>query len=167
VKITELLKTNSHKLAAAAALTLALQGCATVTKPVSSSDRDQSGTFDGTWSATVVNTPRTQYGPSNWEFTCGDQSGRSLGEITVSNGVAQTQMVDQKTFVNRDGKFRFEIPMGVVAAASGKSDATIHNGDMTFIIYGSLKEAKGSMVYGIAEFRNNGCRSSVKFQRLS
>jgi len=164
---TECLKTSSLNIAAAAVLALALQGCASIaTKPVAQSDRDQSGVFDGEWSATVVNTPRTQYGPSNWEFTCGDQSGRSLGKIMVNNGVAQTQMVDQQTFVNRDGKFRFEIPMGEVAAASGSSDSTITNGGMTFIVYGSLKEAKGSMVYGIAEFGNRGCRSSVEFKRL-
>jgi len=167
MNITEYFKANSHKIAAVAVLTLALQGCAsTVTKPVSSQDRDQSGVFDGEWSATVVNTPRTQYGPSNWEYTCGDQSGRSLGNIIVSNSIAQTQMVDQQAFVNRDGKFRFEIPMGEVAAASGSSDSTITNGGMTFIVYGSLKEAKGSMVYGIAEFGNTGCRSSVEFKRL-
>jgi len=161
--LTEFLKNSSHKIAMAAVLTVALQGCAV--KPVSQSDRDQSGAFDGVWNATVVNTPRIQYGPGNWEFSCGDQTGRSLGKIMVNNGVAKTQMVDQQAYVNSSGRFKFEIPMGEVAAASGTSDSTITNGDMTFILSGSLKSEKGSMVYGIAEFGNTGCRSSVEFKR--
>lgn len=163
------IKTNTLRSSiTVVAMTLLLQGCAsTVVKQVSQSDRNTAGSFDGTWQAQVVKTAGIQYGPGNWQFSCKDMRGRSLGKFTVNQGIAQMGNNNGAiAYVNNAGKFRFEIPMSEVAAAAGTSDSTISNGKMTYIIYGSLKNQKGTMTFGIAQFSNNGCSSKVQFSKI-
>ena len=66
---------------------LLLQGCLStlVTKPISESSRDTSGTFDGQWAGTIESTAGQQYGPGNWTFTCDDRSGDRFGPISVKD----------------------------------------------------------------------------------
>jgi len=157
-------------IAAVSLSAVLLSGCSgIVVKQVSESNSATSGTFDGRWQATVVNTAGLQYGPDNWQFTCDDRSGQDLGVIVVENGKAQSPWDANgkaTTFVSNKGKFRFAIPTGIVAAASGTSDTSISNGNMTAIIYGSLKSGKGKFTMGIKEFGNAGCTSKISFTKL-
>ncbi|OED37851.1 hypothetical protein AB833_22310 [Chromatiales bacterium (ex Bugula neritina AB1)] len=146
-----------------------LQGCAsTKLKQVHRADRAISGAFDGTWKGEVISTAATQPGPGDWVMNCGDLSGTEIGQIAVVDGVANfgPHSESSTAYVNESGKFRFVIPMAEVATASGRSDSSISNGKMTFIMYGSLQSQRGTMVYGIAQFGNNGCASKVKFTRV-
>lgn len=147
-----------------------ISGCSSVVvKPVSESGKNNSGNYDGRWMTTAVHTRRLQYGPGNWQFTCEDRSGDQIGIIEVVDGKARFSWDEsgtEGTFVSNSGKFRFEIPTGVVAAASGTSDSSISNGDMTALIYGSLKSGKGKFTLGIAQFGNAGCTSKLQFQKL-
>ncbi|MEM7258951.1 MAG: hypothetical protein AAF404_16360 [Pseudomonadota bacterium] len=150
--------------------TALLNGCSSVVvKPVSESNKNTSGTYDGRWVATITNTAGTQYGPGNWQFTCADQTGKRVGIVSVADGKAQLSWDEDgknSTYVGDNGKFRFEVSTGVVAAAGGTSDSSIGNGAMTLLIYGSLQSGKGNYTAGIAEFGNAGCTSKVKFTRM-
>lgn len=147
-----------------------LAGCSSlVVKPVSEANKVESNVYDGRWVATGVNTASKQLAPGNWEFTCADRSGDRIGVIVVENGRAQfswDEAGNSPAFVSKKGKFRFEIPTGVVAAAAGTSDSSISRGDMTALVYGSLESGKGKFTMGIAEFGNAGCTSTVEFKRL-
>jgi hypothetical protein len=145
-------------------------GCSSVVvKPVSESNKDTDGTFDGRWLTTVTNTPGKQNGPGNWQFTCADQTDERLGIVTIDDGKAifsWDQDGKSPAFVSDSGKFRFEIPTGIIASAGGTSDSQISNGDMTALIYGSLQSGKGKYTLGVAEFGNAGCTSAVKFEKM-
>lgn len=160
---------NNNKFISAVSVTLAivaLQGCASSTlRPVAESSRDTSGSFDGQWIAVVKNTPPTQYGPGNWELTCADRTGQKIGPFVVDNGIA-SMSAEAQTYVNENGKFRFEIPISTIAASSGTSDSTISNGKMTIIMHGSLKKGAGKMTFGIKEFGNAGCTSKVEYRKV-
>ncbi len=148
--------------------TFVLQGCAsTVLKQVSESNRDETGQYDGNWKGTIKSTASKQSLGGNWTLTCGDRAGTNLGIISVVDGVATIGKRNISTaFVNQSGKFRFEIPIEEVAAASGTSDATISNGKMTILMYGSLESGTGKYTLGIAQFGNNGCSSKVVYERV-
>ena len=138
-------------------------------RPVSESSKDAAGTFNGQWSARVVSTATSQHGPGGWTLTCPDRAGTDLGIISVENGTASVAAgKDNKmsTYVSDSGRFRFEIPTGVVMAASGTSDSSLSNGDITLIMHGSLSSGKGLYTVGIAEFSNSGCTSKVAFSKL-
>ncbi len=164
-------KNNRYKgiaLSTGLLVSLALQGCAsTVLRQVSESDKDQTGQYDGNWKGTIKSTASTQSLGGNWTMSCADRAGTSLGTFSVNGGVAtigESQLIT--AFVNQSGKFRFEIPIAEVAAASGTSDATISNGKMTILLYGSLENGTGKYTQGIAEFANNGCTSKVAYERV-
>ncbi len=163
---------NNKKIStvfASLAFVLALQGCAsTVLKPVAESNRDVAGSFNGSYQGIVTNTALVQQAQGNWQFNCHDITGKNVGVISVVDGIA-TLGEEEGTptaFVSKNGKFRFEIPLQEVAAAAGTSDATISNGNITIILYGSLDKGAGSMTYGIAEFANNGCTSKVEYKKI-
>lgn len=144
-----------------------LFGCAsTMLKQVDQSDRDTTGTYDGLWNATVVSTVTNQPQPGGWVTRCGDRSGEDLGNFVVSNGEASLGAELPSTYVNESGNFRFAIPLEEVATASTRSDASITNGNMTYILHGSLKSKKGKTTLGIAQFGNSGCTSKIKFKKL-
>ena len=162
-------KSTSRSLVPALFTALLLQGCAsTVMKQVSESDRDTSGIYNGKWRGTALSTASKQYGPENWELSCNDMAGKNVGRLSVENGVAQIHIFGgvHHAFVNDEGRFRFEVPMKEVAAASTRSDSSLSRGAMTFILYGSLEEQRGTMTFGIAEFANNGCSSRVGLKKL-
>jgi len=158
-------KSTSTIICALSVATIMLQGCAPMTiKQVSESARDTSGTYDGEWMVVVENTAGHQYGPGNWEFECADRSGEKLGPFIVSDGVASISSENQ-TYVNSKGKFRIVLPLSVKAAASGTSDSTLTNDQMTLFIHGSLEKQAGYMKVGIADLSNAGCTSTVSFHK--
>ena len=145
-----------------------LLGCAsTVITQVDQSDRDTAGAFDGVWNAKVVSTTTNQPLPGGWQVKCSDRTGEDLGNIVVSNGEASLHKDVPGTFVSSSGRFRFAIPMTEIATASARSDSSITNGKMTYIMYGSLESGKGTTLVGVAQFGNSGCHSKVKFKKLS
>ena len=150
---------------------LLLQGCLStlVTKPISESSRDTSGTFDGQWAGTIESTAGQQYGPGNWTFTCDDRSGDRFGPISVKDGKATMPMADKmnETFVNSEGQFRFEVPIDTEATAGGTSDSSINDGAITLILIGSLSSQTGSFTIGIAQFANDGCTSAVSYETVA
>lgn len=148
-----------------------LAGCSSlVVAPVSESSRTNSDAYDGRWLVTVVSTASKQHLPGGWVFTCPDRAGERIGLVVVNDGQAQMSW-DEKgetpAFVNNRGKFRLEVPTGIVAAASSGSDSSISRGDMTALLYGSLKTGKGNFTLGVAEFANAGCTSKVEFKPVS
>ena len=160
---------TSRSLLPALFTALLMQGCAsTVMKQVSESDKDTAGIYNGQWQGTALSTASKQYGPDNWELNCNDMAGKNVGRLSVENGVAQINIFGgvQQAFVNDEGRFRFEVPMKEVAAASTGSDSSLSRGAMTFILYGSLEKQRGTMTFGIAEFSNNGCSSKVGLKKL-
>ncbi len=145
-----------------------LAGCgSTALRQVDQSDRDRAGVYDGVWSGLIVSTAAKQPGPGNWLMDCGDMAGTQMSNIVVDDGVASLGGQEDSPVANVSafGKFRFVIPMSEVATAAGRSDSSINNGDMTLIMYGSLRTQKGSLTIGIADFGNNGCTSEVEFSK--
>lgn len=70
-----------------------------------------------------------------------------------------------KTYIDSSGKFRLEVPITHKATTTGPSDLSITNADMTLIFHGSLDEKSGFLTFGIGEFGNSGCSSSVTFEK--
>jgi hypothetical protein len=164
---------STNKLSAAAAvvgLALLVQGCSTfVLRPVSESNKDTSGSYDGRWSAKIVSTASSQHGSGGWTLSCPDRAGTDLGIISVANGTASIQAGPEdntRAYVSESGKFRFEIPTEVIAAAAGTSDSSLGNGAITLIMNGSLNTGKGLFTVGIKEFSNSGCTSKVVYTKL-
>lgn len=151
-----------------ACIAILCQSCSTITlRPVSEADKDQAGTYDGTWEVTQGQTAGLQYGPGNWQFSCGGQPGK-WAAFTVADGVASLSFDQQEhdTFVSTAGAFRFEVPMNVSATSSGVSDSSISRGAMTMILAGSLEKKDGFLTWGIAEFSNNGCTTPLTYEKL-
>lgn len=147
-----------------------LAGCSSVVvAPVSESSRTNSDAYDGRWLVTVVSTASKQRVAGGWIFTCPDRSGERIGLVVVNDGQAKMSWDENgeaPAFVNNRGKFRLEVPTGIVAAASSISEASISRGDMTALLFGSLKTGKGNFTLGVAEFANAGCTSKVEFKQV-
>jgi len=130
----------------------ALYGCAnSISRPVTESQKDTQGTYDGLWVADVLSTA--------------GNSGRSY-DIKVKDGKASMTRGGKEvsSYVNSDGQFRLEAPFGQVRS-TGSSGFRINNNNITVIMTGSLSESKGIMTIGYEEFDNRGCNSKVSFKR--
>ncbi len=162
-------KHSAHSLAIGLLLCVTLQGCAsTALRPVSEDNKYTSSKYNGNWQSKAVRTASKQYAAGGWELTCADLAGSDLGTINVNNGVATLGNGNNisTTFVNKAGKFRFEIPTTEVAAAHGTSDFSLNNTQMKVILHGSLKKESGKLTFAIAEFGHNGCTTKVAFNKV-
>lgn len=153
----------------AIALTLPLQGCLSsfVAKPISETNKDTTGAFDGQWTGVVKSTAGQQQGTGNWRLTCNDRAGDKFGPIVVNGGQATMPLLNKQntTFVNSKGQFRFEVPTETSVSESDRSDTSLNNGAVTLILNGSLTEQTGHFIIGIAEFANSGCTSKVVYEK--
>lgn len=150
----------------AISVVMLLTSCAaSVRSQIKQEDKDPSGQYDGEWQANVLKSPGIQYGPGNWQFSCSGKPQQFSFGIQDSQAAVNYQKVSHKAYVNKDGKFRFEIPMNINAEASGHSDSSINRGAMTMIIVGELKSNAGRITYGIEEFGNQGCSAKIKFAK--
>jgi len=143
-------------------LMMSLIACAPVVlKPVTEEARNPNGDFDGSWLVDIRKAAALQQGPGNWTFNCGGNAEQM--QMIVSDSVARVQFAGKvhQTFVGVDGEFRFEIPIEEKAEADGTSDISIDRQQVTLIILGSLSEQSGLLVWGIAEFANDGCKSTL------
>ncbi len=150
----------------ASSLTLLLASCGSAGKKgIEEADKDQSGSYDGLWTANIQRSPVIQYGPGNWTFRCSGKTGKF--NFRVKDGVANfyRDSTAHQAFVDADGNFRFEVPLKVEAKAAGTSDSSIDQGKMTQIFGGSLKDKKGLLVWGIAQFANDGCKSKIEYSK--
>ncbi len=145
-----------------------LSGCAPAgLRSVSEENKDTSGTYDGQWVAVGVSTASTQR-VGTWRLTCTDQQDKKFGPINVSNGQASLDIGNDegKGFVDGAGIFRLEVPIEAIARASGTSDSSINNGAVTVILNGSLADQTGFLTFGVAQFGNAGCATSVTYNRV-
>lgn len=141
-------------------------GCApTAIRPVTQENRNMTNAYDGNWQVNIREAGGLQYGQGNWTYRCGGEAGEF--PMAVNDSVAQIpyQQKLYDTYVDDAGKFRFEIPLDVEARASGTSDSSIYQNKMTLIVTGSLKEQSGLLVWGVAEFGNDGCKSKLTMVR--
>lgn len=142
-------------------------GCANmVRKQVTEADRDKSGQYDSSWEVWVQDAPLKQH-IDQWVFTCKDMK-RELGMI-VRNGTASMRINGQthESYVDKEGKFRLEIPLSSKTREKTGSSSSVTAGDNTLVIQGILAGAKPSGFYtaGVAQFGNNGCTARVMFVR--
>ncbi|MBX2880969.1 MAG: hypothetical protein KTR32_13590 [Granulosicoccus sp.] len=148
------------------ALVVSLAGCAGhVSSQIKEKDKDLSGTYDGQWKADVLRSPATQYGPDNWRFNCSGKPQQFSFSVNDSQAAVNYKEVSHTTYVDKNGKFRFEIPMDVNMSASGTSDSSIDRGAMTMIIVGTLKSNTGRITYGIEQFANQGCSAKINYSK--
>lgn len=143
-----------------------ITGCAsTAFRPVSEENKSQSNSFDGQWMVTIQKAAGTQYGPGNWAYNCSGEPGEF--PLSVQDSVIEMSFRNQlhDTYVDDAGKFRLEIPLDSKASAQGVSDSSLDRGEMTLIVTGSLAKQQGLLVWGIAEFANDGCKSKLTMAR--
>ena len=146
-----------------------LQGCFPAGfRPVSEENKDTSGSFDGRWIAVGQSTASTQR-VENWTLRCADRKDISYGPINVSDGEATANLGRFKGegFVDSSGNFRIEVPIEAEAKESGTSNSTIQDGAVTMIFTGSLAKQTGFLTFGIAQFGNSGCDTSVAYNKIS
>lgn len=171
-------------LAAVAVSTLLLQtACVTnMSSPISESDKDTTGTFDGVWTAQVQRSAGLQYMPNNWQVRCNGKPREY--DLMVRDGVASYRhyaykdgpIVVAKAFVSQEGSFLFNIPIKVKVDSKSKAgtndevklkDREVHPNmalkGQSHIIYGNFADTKGRDTYAYAEFGNNGCTAVIKF----
>jgi len=93
---------------------------------------------------------------------------KKYGPIEVTGGEAfATLGRDIGTgFVDGAGNFRVEVPLDREAKAAGTSDVSINNGAVTVILTGSLAQQTGLLTFGVAEFANAGCATSVTYKQI-
>jgi len=146
-----------------------LIGCAgTVREPVLESNKDPSFQYDGVYLASVNHAGGIQY-IENWEFNCSPQEFEfqfAVNESVVDMGTNEAG-VQQTGFVDKDGRFRVPIPTDNSIRASGRSDSTINNGQVTIILQGELKGDNpfGYYVQGVKQFNNKGCSYRMNFSK--
>lgn len=145
------------------AITLAT-GCASaVLAPISEANKDPDGRYDGNWIGNVKKSPATQYGPGNWTFNCNGKPWKFNFSVDKSLASIDYQKTNHFAYVDKAGRFRFEVPMNNTTTASGTSDSSITRGDRTMIINGSLKSSSGRITFGIEQFANQGCSAKVDY----
>jgi len=143
-----------------------LAGCASVvTSPISENDKDPNGTFDGQWKANVLKSPATQFLPGNWRLSCSGKPWEFTMNVNDSRARIDFQQAGHFAFVDKAGRFRFEIPMNNDTTASGTSDISITRGQRTMIINGSLENTSGRITFGVAEFSNQGCTAKIAYSQ--
>lgn len=163
------MKRYPHITALCLLISTVLSGCAgTVSKPVAEANKDPSFQYDGVYLATVKHAGGIQYIES-WEFNCSPQEFEfqfAVNESVVDMGTNEAG-VQQTGFVDKDGRFRVPIPTDNAIRASGRSDATIDNGQVTIILQGELKGDKpfGYYVQGVKQFNNKGCSYRMNFTK--
>ena len=157
-----------NSLIPAIASVFILQACAPAGfRPVSEQKKDTTGSFDGRWVAVAGSTASTQQ-VGNWRMICTNQQDKRYGPITVSNGEVSATLGTNsgKGFIDATGVFRVEVPTDATARETGTSDGSIGNGAITVILNGSLADQAGFLTFGIAEFANAGCATSVTYNKV-
>ncbi len=155
-----------HKISGTVLAIALLAGCASaVTSPISETNKDPNGTFDGQWKANVLKSPATQYLPGNWRLSCSGKPWDFAFRVDDSLASIDYRQTKHFAYVDKAGRFRFEVPMNNNSTASGTSDISITRGERTMIINGSLKNTSGRITFGVAEFANQGCSAKVAYSK--
>ena len=144
-----------------------LQGCFPAgLRSVSEENKDTSGTYDGRRVAVGKKTASVQT-VSGWKITCVNKEDKNYGPINVSDGEVSISIGGNqgKGFIGNTGNFRLEVPLDAEVTASGTSDESITNGAVTLIFTGSLADQTGLLTFGVDDFGNAGCATSVTYDK--
>ena len=142
-----------------------LSACATnPSSAVKSADKD-SGIFNGKWRAAMQKSAATQFAGA-WQLSC--NMGTSTFPLEVNDGVISLFLdaKPEKTYINSNGQFRFDIPLAEKSSESARSDVALTQGDTTLVLVGSLKKLKGRITFAVQEFGGAGCTSTVKYSKV-
>ena len=164
---------TSGKTLLTSALCIALSGtlsaCAgTVLRPVSESNRNTSGAYDGVWNAkTVVTRSPQTFGNGAWRSNCSDPKLDFDFQIVDAEVTLEYNDSSHKAFVDDKGRFRITLPTGQSATASTSSTRDL-NSEYNYVLEGVLGErpAKGRYTVEIAAV-GDGCKSSVDYKKVS
>lgn len=160
----------ARSIMAIVSLCAALSGCAgIVDKQVSEENKDPTFQYDGLYSAIVNHPGGIQY-IQQWQMNCGAQEFEfefAVKESVIDMGISKPG-TQQTGFVGTDGQFRVPIPTDKAIKASGTSDVTMDQGQVTLILQGELKGDKpfGYFVYGVKQFNNRGCSYRMNFTKI-
>ena len=135
--------------------------------PVSESDKDSSGSYDGRWLGTITNTPATQQSAGNVSYMrCGDRSGQVVGPIKVTDGSFRLNYRGESvtTNVNSSGGFKAMVPLKRGQFSGGK--ASFVSKKDTLIVSGSLETGKGTFRVSSIDLGGAGCSSVLAFKKI-
>ena len=142
-----------------------LSGCAGgVAMAIKEQNKDPANSYDGAYVATVKHPGGTQQMGNNWVSNCGAQD--FSVPVNVSDSEASLRWNDDTTlkgFVDKNGRFRMEEPLGNTATARG---TIMLNNSVTVIFQGVLSddEMVGQLVYGVGQFNGRGCSYRVSYR---
>lgn len=147
-------------------LFLVVSACATsVSTPITESNKDSSGTFDGQWLATAQSTATIQPSINNVRFSCRDLGGEKYS-FKVHNSQITMYVGSRRatSFVDTNGRFRLIAPYGNVRA-TGPTGFRINNTNINFVLSGSLTKENGILTLGYEEFNNRGCNTTLAIKK--
>lgn len=147
-------------------LCLLISACAsTVSRPVSESERDTTGKYDGQWNVKSVRTlsPQT-FG--TWRSNCTDPKLDFTFEVLAGEVKLTSNEEPQSAFVDKNGRFRMIIPSGQRVGASVSSTRNL-NSEMAFVLEGRLGEDPpvGRYIRELVQL-GDGCKSSLAYSKL-
>lgn len=135
--------------------------------PVSESDKDSSGNYDGRWLGTITNTPGTQQSVGNVSYMrCGDRSGQVIGPFKVTDGSFRLNYRGENvtTNINSSGGFKATVPLKTGKFYGG--GASFVSKKDTLIVSGSLETGKGTYRVSTVDLGGAGCASALAFKKL-
>ncbi len=147
-------------------LSILITACAgKVTRPVSESDRDTSGQYDGWWGVKSTRTlsPQT-FG--TWRSNCTDPKLDFPFEVVAGEAKITSNNVEHSAFVDKDGRFRMIFPSDERVGASVSSTRDL-NSEMQFVIEGILSEEPpvGRYIRELVQL-GDGCKSNLAYTKL-
>lgn len=155
--------TNKLAIASAAVFLTLLGGCAS--GPVSQSDRDTSGNYDGVWVGSVGG-PRAsnEILPGNWRMSCDWEPFEIY--VVVDDGQLRLGRLEKRTAVSTKGRFRYDLESGFAQMTGGVMPG---NSKFKYIYSGTLAGGKpsGKYMQTIPTIANTGCSSKIKFRRYT
>ena len=159
------MNTKFNNLSAFIVTSVLASGCAGgVSVAVKEQDKDPSNSYDGIYMATVDHPGGRQNMGNNWFNTCGAQDFAS--PISVKGSEVTWQWDEDtpiKGFVDTNGRFRINHPLGDVARAT---NTVLSNNSVTVVLQGVLNEdsMEGRLVFAMGQFNGRGCTYPVSYQ---
>ena len=142
-----------------------LGGCAGgVATAIKEQNKDPANSYDGAYVATVKHPGGAQLMGNNWTSHCGARD--FSVPLNVSESEVSLRWNDDNTlngFVDKNGRFRIEQPLGNIAKARG---TLMTDNSVTVIFQGVLSddEMVGQLVYGVGQFNGRGCSYPVSYR---
>ncbi len=148
-----------------------LNGCASmVLSPVTKENRDTSVKFNGSYTVTQHKAALKQT-IEQWVFTCPNFQKEQRYTLAARDGEIKIFGIGSRpiyTYVDSDGKFRAEVPLGGTVKESAGSDASINRGKRNLIVRGRIntgKSSSGLITVGVEQFGYSGCSARLTFEK--